>query len=158
MSIREKKEKPVDPRPYIRDVSRTSQGAVDTLTVTISMVLLALVVGFIIGFAVHLVMNLSTWLMALVWNGATGNTLAVWYPLLICTVGGVAIGLWTWWSDDVVKPLHEVMAEFKATGSYKTNGVVKPVITFLLPLVFGGSIGFEAGLTGLLDAAGSATG
>lgn len=152
MLRREKKEKPVDPRPYIRDVSRESRGAIDTATVSLGMVLLALAVGFVIGFAVYLVMNLSTWLTALVWNGATGAMPTVWYPLLICTIGGVAIGLWTWWSNDVVKPLEEVMAEFKATGSFKTNGVAKPVVTFLLPLVFGGSIGFEAGLTGLITA------
>jgi H+/Cl- antiporter ClcA len=144
--------KPADPRPYIRDVSRSSEGALDTATVTIGMVLLALVVGFIIGFAVFCVMNLSTWLTSLVWNGATGDMPTVWFPLAICALGGVLIGVWTWWSHDQVKPLEEVMAEFKATGSYKTNGVVKPVITFLLPLVFGGSIGFEAGLTGLITA------
>ncbi len=51
-----------------------------------------------------------------------------------------------------MRPLEDVMAEFRTTGSYRTDGAVKPVITFLLPLVFGGSIGFEAGLTGLITA------
>lgn len=147
-----KTERHRDPRPYIGDVTRRPEGVVDTATVTISFVLLALVSGFVIGFAVFCLMNLSTWLTALVWNGATGALLAPWYPLVICGIGGVIIGVWTWWSHDVVKPLEEVMAEFKATGSYQTNGVWKPVVTFLLPLVFGGSVGFEAGLTGLITA------
>ena len=140
------------PRPYIRDVSRQPEGPVDAAAVTIGMVLLALVVGFVIGLAVFAVMSLSTWLTALLWNGAVGDLPTPWFPLAICTLGGALIGVWTWWSHDVVKPLEEVMTEFKASGSYKTNGVVKPVVTFLLPLVFGGSIGFEAGLTGLITA------
>lgn len=149
---RERSERPADSRPYIRDVGRSPEGALDKATVTIGMVLLALATGFVIGFAVFCIMNLSTWLTALLWHGA-GDALGVpWFSLVVCTLGGAIIGLWTWWSDDRVQPLEEVMAEFKATGTFKTNGVVKPVITFLLPLVFGGSVGFEAGLTGLITA------
>ena len=140
-----------DSRPYIGDI-REPEGVVDMATVTIGMVILAIAVGFVIGFAVYLVMNLSTWLTELLWNGVGGALSFAWFPLATCTIGGVLIGVWTWWSKDRVRPLEEVMAEFKATGSYKTNGVVRPVITFLLPLVFGGSIGFEAGLTGLITA------
>lgn len=143
-----------DPRPYIRDAAAFDEPppAGFVAAATIGMVVLALAVGFVIGFAVYLVMNLSTWLTALLWNGATGDVVVPWFSLAVCTLGGVLIGAWTWWSNDRVKPLEEVMAEFKATGSYKTNGVLKPVVTFLLPLVFGGSIGFEAGLTGLITA------
>jgi len=144
--------KRTSPRPYIRDVSRSPQGAVDAATVTIGMVTLALATGFIIGFAVFCVMNLSIWLTGLLWDGAGGSLDVAWFPLVACTIGGILIGLWTWFSGERVKPLETVMAEFKRTGSYRTDGAVKPVVTFLLPLVFGGSIGFEAGLTGLITA------
>ena len=149
---RERAERPVDPRPYIGDVGRQPEGIVDKATITIGMVVLALIVGFVIGFAVFCVMNLSTWLTSLLWNGAGGALGVPWFSLAVCTLGGAIIGVWTWWSGDRVKPLEEVMAEFKATGSYRTDGVAKPVVTFLLPLVFGGSVGFEAGLTGLITA------
>ena len=147
-----KAEKPRDSRPYIGDVGRRPEGALDIATVTIGLVVLALIVGCVIGFAVFCVMRLSTWLTELLWNNLGGSLSVPWFPLLVCTIGGALIGVWTWWSHDSVKPLEQVMAEFKATGSYKTQGAVKPVITFLLPLVFGGSIGFEAGLTGLITA------
>ena len=120
--------------------------------VTLGMVVLALAVGFVIGFAVYCIMNVSIWLTGLVWNGIGGTLNVPWFSLVTCTIGGALIGLWTWWSNDRVRPLEEVMAEFKATGSYRVNGVFKPVVTFLLPLVFGGSVGFEAGLTGLITA------
>ncbi|MBQ9042275.1 MAG: chloride channel protein [Eggerthellaceae bacterium] len=146
------RERNIDPRPYIGDVGRKPENVVDAATITIGMVVLALAVGFVIGFAVYCVMNLSTWLTDLLWKGAGGALAVPWFSLVVCTLGGVIIGLWTWWSNDRVKPLEEVMAEFKATGNYQTQGVWKPVVTFLLPLVFGGSIGFEAGLTGLITA------
>ena len=137
---------------YIRDESKGPQGPGRTATATIGFVALALVLGFAIGFVVFAVMNLSSFLTGLLWNGLGGAVGIPVFPLVVCTLGGAVIGLWTWWSNDRVKPLDAVMKEFKETGSYKTNGAVKPVITFLLPLVFGGSIGFEAGLTGLITA------
>ena len=139
-------------RPYVGDVARMPSGGLGKASVTIGLVLLALIVGFVIGMGVYLVMNLSTWLTDLLWNGVGKAIGAFWVPLLFCTVGGIVIGIWTKVSHDTVKPLEEVMAEFKETGSYRVNGPWKPVITFLLPLVFGGSIGFEAGLTGLITA------
>ncbi len=149
---RQRRERPADPRPYIREEGYEFEGSVGAVSVTIGMVLLALAVGFVIGFAVFCLMNLSTWLTALLWKGAGGALGAAWFPLAACTLGGVIIGVWTWWSDDRVLSLEEVMAEFKETGTYQINGVWKPAVTFLLPLVFGGSVGFEAGLTGLITA------
>lgn len=136
-------------RPYVRDAGHP-EGPVDTVTAAIGFVLLALAVGFVIGFAVFCVMNVSMWLTGLVWNVVGGAVDAPWFSLAVCTLGGAVIGLWTWWSGDRVRPLEEVMGEFKRTGSYRANGAVKPVVSFLLPLVFGGSVGFEAGLTGLV--------
>ena len=141
-----------DPRPFIREAGPLPERPIDAATVTIGMVVLALAIGFVIGFAVFLIMNFSIWLTALIWNGATGDMPTPWFPLVMCTFGGLVIGVWTWWSRDSVRPLEKVMAEFKATGSYRTKGVWKPVVSFLLPLVFGGSVGFEAGLTGLITA------
>lgn len=139
-------------RRYVRDAGRAPRGAAQTATASIGFVMLALAVGFVIGFAVYLVMNLSTWLTSLLWDGLGGLVGVSWFSLVVCTLGGLVIGIWTWWSHDTVRPLEEVLKQFKETGSYRTNGVAKPVVTFLLPLVFGGSIGFEAGLTGLITA------
>ena len=141
-----------DPRPFIADVARRPTGPADVATVGIGMVALALATGFVVGLAVFCVMNLSAWLTGLLWQGADGALAPAWLPLALCTAGGAVIGLWTWWSHDRVRSLEEVMAEFKATGSYRTQGALRPVVSFLLPLVFGGSVGFEAGLTGLITA------
>lgn len=141
-----------DPRPYIGDSGRSFEGVADIATVSIGMVVLALVVGFVIGFLVYLVMNLSIWLTSILWDGLGGRVNVAFFPLVTCTLGGLAIGLWTHYSRSRVRGLEEVMAEFKATGSYDAGNPAKAVVSFLLPLVFGGSVGFEAGLTGLITA------
>lgn len=142
-----------DSRPYIGDAGRRPVGVADMATVAIGMVLLALAVGFVIGFLVFAVMNLSAWLTGLLWNGYLDSSLGVpFYPLVVCSVGGLVIGLWTYFSGSRIESLEVVMAEFKQTGSYDLGGVGKATVSFLLPLVFGGSVGFEAGLTGIITA------
>ena len=141
-------------RPYIRDAGRPFDGPVDVATAGIGMVLLALAVGFAIGFLVFLLMSLVNWLTTLLW-GVGGEVAGVpWYSLAVCALGGLVIGLWTWYSRSRVEGLETVMGEFKATGTYRLRGGVgKSAVSFLLPLVFGGSVGFEAGLTGIITAA-----
>ena len=144
--------KSADSRPLIRDAAVRPQ-TFDTAFVRVGMVLLAIVVGFVIGFAVRFLMDGSTWLTDRVWKDLGTSLDVAWFPLVTCAVGGLVIGLWTWFSHDRVQPLEHVMGEFKRTGSYRTNGAVRPIVSFLLPLVFGGSIGFEAGLTGIITSA-----
>ncbi len=137
-------------RPYVGDAAARPKTLKGKALIAMSLVTLSIVVGFVIGLSVYAVMNLSTWLTNLLWHDVSGALGIPAFPLVACTLGGILIGVWTWWSHDRVRPLEEVMAEFKRTGSYRTNGAVRPVVTFLLPLVFGGSIGFEAGITGLV--------
>lgn len=150
---KEKSPERVDERPYIMDEGRALNGPVEIVTVAGGMMLLALAVGFVVGFLVFLVMNLSTWLTDLVWGGYLKGTVEIsLFPLIVCTAGGLVIGLWTFFTDNQVEPLEKVMGEFKQTGTYGIDPV-KGTVSFLLPLVFGGSIGFEAGLTGIITAA-----
>ena len=150
---KEKSPERVDERPYIMDEGRALNGPVEIVTVAGGMMLLALAVGFVVDFLVFLVMNLSTWLTDLVWGGYLKGTAEIsLFPLIVCTAGGLVIGLWTFFTDNQVEPLEKVMGEFKQTGTYGIDPV-KGTVSFLLPLVFGGSIGFEAGLTGIITAA-----
>ena len=116
------------------------------------MVALALALGFVIGLAVFAVMNLSIWLTELIWNGTGTTPRFPWFSVVVCTLGGLVIGIWTHLSHDKVHELEEVLHEFKTTGSFHLESPGKAVVSFLLPLSFGGSVGFEAGLTGLITA------
>ena len=139
-------------RPYVGDSGRSLEGPGDAATLGIGFVVLALVVGFFVGAAVFGIMTLSTWLTNLIWEHGRSAVNVAWYPLAVCTLGGLIIGLWTHVSGNRVRGLEEVMAEFKTTGTYDLNGFGKSVVSFLLPLTFGGSVGFEAGLTGIIVA------
>ena len=146
------KERAEDPRPYVADTFRAPQDAAGKAKLTIGFVLLSAALGFVIGFAVFCLMNLSTWLTSLVWDDLRSAADVPWFPVVVCTTGGLIIGLWTHFSGNRIKPLEIVMAEFKRTGSCDLGGAGKSIVSFLLPLVFGGSVGFEAGLTGIITA------
>lgn len=121
-----------------------------------AMLVLALALGFAIGAFVFLVMKLTNLLTSLLWSfwldGQPGGHAFAAYPLLACTAGGFLIGAWTHFAHASVEPLEDVMGEFRATGSYRIRPV-KGTVAFALPLVFGGSVGFEAGLTGIVVSA-----
>ncbi|MGI6220821.1 MAG: chloride channel protein [Coriobacteriales bacterium] len=152
MSLKPRNER-VDNRPYVGDSGRELQGPADAATVTFAFIVLALAIGFAIGFIVFAIMNLSVWVTSLIWGSFESGTAVWWYPLAICTLGGLVIGLWTLLTGNRVRGLEEVMREFRETGRYELGGAGRAVVSFLLPLVFGGSVGFEAGLTGIITAA-----
>lgn len=75
---------------------------------------------------------------------------AVAYPLVFCAVGGVCIGLFQKKVGPYPDDMNTVLAEVKATGRYEYAHVPSMFAGALLPLLFGGSIGPEAGLTGVI--------
>lgn len=75
---------------------------------------------------------------------------AVVYPLVFCVLGGLAIG---WFQKRVgayPDDMNTVLAEVKKTGRYEYKHIKAMFVGALLPLLFGGSIGPEAGLTGVI--------
>ncbi len=75
---------------------------------------------------------------------------AVFYPLAFCLVGGAILGLFAKHFGSYPKDMNEVLAEVKKTGRYEYKHLGASFFGALLPLLFGGSIGPEAGLTGVI--------
>ncbi len=75
---------------------------------------------------------------------------AVLYPLVFCTLGGLCIGLFAKRFGPYPAEMNAVMAEVKETGRYRYDHLGASFFGALLPLLFGGSIGPEAGLTGVI--------
>ncbi len=140
-------------RPYVGDYHGELHGAREAIAVGLPTILLALAVGFCVGAVVWAALGISSLLVKLLWTDLRSVFDVAWYPLALCTIGGLVIGLWTRFSGTRIELLDSVMGQVKRTGGYHVISVPKSLISFFLPLAFGGSIGPEAGLTGLIAAA-----
>lgn len=75
---------------------------------------------------------------------------AVAYPLAFCVLGGLVIGAFQKRCGPYPQDMNAVMASVKATGRYEYRHMGASFVGALLPLLFGGSVGPEAGLTGVI--------
>lgn len=75
---------------------------------------------------------------------------AMFYPIAFCTLGGLVIGLFTKRFGAYPESMNTVMAKVREEGRYDYKALGPSFFGALLPLLFGGSIGPEAGLTGVI--------
>lgn len=72
------------------------------------------------------------------------------YPLIICGAGGLIIGIFQKITKTAPEDLETVITKIKKDKFYPYNKVLILCVSALLPLILGGSIGPEAGLTGVI--------
>ena len=90
------------------------------------------------------------WGLGLLWETLPEQLNFALFPLVVCLLGGVVIGLAERAFGPLPESLASVMQQVKETGRYRYDNLGRSSICALLPLVFGGSIGPEAGLTGTI--------
>lgn len=121
----------------------------------------SLVLGAAAGAVVWIVVSLANLGIMLLWNilpkaiGVTaepGRLGFVIYSLCICIAGGVIIGLWQRKNGILPDETEQVMGRIRRKGSYPYSRIHVLVISALLPIIFGGTIGPEAGLIGIIAA------
>lgn len=83
------------------------------------------------------------------WLAAAGFPALI-YPVVFCGIGGLVIGLFTKKFGPYPDDMNQVMAKVKATGRYEYDSLGASFFGALLPLLFGGSLGPEAGITGVI--------
>ncbi len=113
----------------------------------VSVLITGAVAGAFVWFLLFL-MNLG---ITTLWN-IVPNFFGTFYPLFMCIIGGIIIGLFTKKFGPYPDDLQTVMASVKTNGRYDYKDLGPMSVGALLPMIFGGSIGPEAGLTGAIAA------
>ncbi len=109
-------------------------------------VILGAIVGLIV-WAFLRVMNLG---IGFLWDFVPSQVNFPLYTLLVCTAGGLLIGLWKRRFGDYPEELGKVLGTVKKTGGYPYHNVFSTLGSALFPLLIGASVGPEAGLTGVI--------
>ena len=92
-------------------------------------------------------MNLG---IELLWVSIPNNINFKYYPIIVCLIGGLLIGLWKQKYGDSPKELEEVITKVKKDKRYSYKNIFSNIISSISPLILGASIGPEAGLTGII--------
>lgn len=74
------------------------------------------------------------------------------YALIVCTVGGLIIGILRKLWGDYPQDMTKVIATVKKTGTYPYKKILCILILAMLPLIIGSSVGPEAGMVGVIVA------
>ena len=72
------------------------------------------------------------------------------YTIAVCLMGGFLIGLWKTKYGDGPEELNQVIETVKQEHRYSYSNFFPSIVSSILPLIFGASIGPEAGLTGII--------
>ena len=115
--------------------------------------ILTTILGFIAGSAVWFVLHLINLGTDALWTylpQAMGIGHSLPYFLAVCLLGGLLIGLWQRQFGLLPDNMEEVIGKIKANGTYSYNRLHIIAVAAILPLIFGGALGPEAGLTGLV--------
>ena len=115
--------------------------------------ILAAVLGAISCALIWLILKIMSVGMDLLWTtlpAKLGLEGSLPYMMTVTVIGGIIIGLWQRKYGLLPEELPEVMERVKKEGHYPYNNLHILAVSALLPLIFGGVIGPEAGLTGVI--------
>lgn len=116
------------------------------------LMLFCILIGAFAGAVVYLFLKLVSGGTDLLWEWLPTKLNVAWYPLLICGVGGLVIGLFRKKFGDYPEELNVVIAKVKKNKTYEYRKMLILIIGSALPLMIGSSVGPEAGLAGIIVA------
>lgn len=114
------------------------------------MCLVVACLGGVIGGITWLLLFLLNHGIELLWSVIPAYMNFTLYPLVICALGGLLVGIWEKRYGPYPRELQEIMAEMKTGKKVPYNNLHIIGVSALLPLIFGGSLGPEAGLSGII--------
>ena len=118
----------------------------------IKKVLKCLLLGVLAGVVISLFIKIMTMGMELLWEKIPKQFDIPAYPLIVCGVGALLIGLFRKFFGDYPEELMVVLAKVKKNKNYEYKKLPVIFAGALMPVVFGYSVGPEAGLAGVITA------
>ncbi len=113
-------------------------------------ILMCAFLGGVIALIVWSFLMLMSCGIGFVWEWIPTQINIPFYTILVCLFGGLILGLFQSKTGVCPDELETVMAKVKKDKFYPYDKVLLICAAALIPLIFGGSIGPEAGLTGVI--------
>ena len=107
-------------------------------------------VGAIAGLIIWCFIRGMNFGIQFLWEYLPGIINFEYYTIVVCLIGGILVGLWKNKYGDSPEDLNQVIKTVKETRRYSYSNIFPSIVSSILPLIFGASIGPEAGLTGII--------
>lgn len=109
-----------------------------------------IIIGVIAGLIIWCFIRGMNFGINILWDYLPGLIDFKYYTIVVCLIGGILIGLWKNKYGDSPEELNQVIRTVKQDGRYSYGNFFPSIVSSILPLIFGASIGPEAGLTGII--------
>lgn len=120
----------------------------------IKLIVFTAIIGAVAGLVFWMFLWLINTLTELIWQkipSVTGGSIP-YYALIVCTVGGLIIGVLRKLLGDYPQSMTEVIGTVKKTSTYPYKKILSIIVLAVLPLIIGSSVGPEAGMIGIIVA------
>jgi H+/Cl- antiporter ClcA len=112
--------------------------------------LYTLIIGAIAGLIIWCFIRCMNFGIDFLWDYIPSMLNFKYYTVTVCLMGGLLIGLWKTRYGDRPEELNDVIKTVKKEHRYPYNNIFPSIVSSILPLIIGASVGPEAGLTGII--------
>ncbi|MBZ3935885.1 chloride channel protein [Methanimicrococcus blatticola] len=116
----------------------------------LSFLVYALILGALVGAVTWLFLWAMEFCIELIWTDLPEKIDFLYLPVVVCTIGGVLVGLCKKYFGNVPGVLSIELEEIQKTKRVDYKNLPAVALSSFLPLIFGGSIGPEAALVSIL--------
>ena len=109
-----------------------------------------IIIGAIAGLIIWCFIRCMNFGIHFLWDYLPSLINFKYYTITVCLIGGLLVGLWKNKYGDGPEELNQVIRTVKQEHRYSYSNIFPSIVSSILPLIFGASIGPEAGLTGII--------
>lgn len=115
-----------------------------------SLYLFCIIIGAFAGAVLWVFLKVIALGVGFLWEWLPEQIHIPYYTLIVCTLGGLLIGVFRKLTGDYPEELEVVLGKVKKEKHYEYKNMAVLLVAAMLPLMFGSSVGPEAGMTGII--------